>query len=179
MMYQTKRPFRLGKQKSRRGFTLVELMIATAITSLVMVAVAALQYISGRFIVETYGQTRTRSSRMRAIDQIYYRLCDARSNSTITSQGGRRIDFTDPGLGGHASSFSFDTGTKSLYYDDDVSDGKPAIGVVNGPIDITFESQAAGALTVLRVKSASQMSRGDVDTQEGQTSVYLRNPMAP
>jgi hypothetical protein len=158
---------------------MVELMIAASISSLVMGAVVALLYISGRCIVETYGQTRTRSSRMRAIDQVYFRLCDGQVGSIAVSQDGRRIDFRDPNKGVNRSSFFFNPANKVLYYDANTSDGIGAIPVAVGPLDITFERQSAGALTLLKVKSSSQMAYGDVDSQVGQTAVYLRNPMVP
>lgn len=69
---------RLARRRSRLGMTMVELVIALSISGLLMIIVAGLQLISGRAIKDLYNQTRTRSSQMRAIDQIRYRLADAK-----------------------------------------------------------------------------------------------------
>ena len=69
------------RRQGRRGFTLVEVLIASAIATVVMAAVVFVQYTSGRTIKEVYGQTRTRSSRKMALDQIRYRLTMAEIGS--------------------------------------------------------------------------------------------------
>ena len=151
------------------------MMIAVSVSSLVMMGIYSLQLISGRSIKEIYGQTRTRSSRMRALDQIRYRLCEARIGTVNVSQGDHRIEFVDPNLGGNASAFFFVEPTNTLFYDIDINDGAPAVSVLRGPIDITFDLQSAGAMVQLRVKSQAHMAHGDVDVQDGETTVYLRN----
>ena len=165
----------------RSGFTLMEIMISMAISSMVMVAIAGLQYFSSRSIHELYGQTRTRSSRMQALDQIRFRLCEARVGSITChglSQSGigyYRINFIDPNIGGKTSSFYFVRSARTLYYNRDIDDGIPAVPVVKGPIDITFELQSGGAIVLLRVRSAAEMSHGDIDRQDGETAIYVRN----
>lgn len=174
MNSMTRRHF--PRLRRRRGFTLTEVMISVAISSLVMTAVFSMQFISGRAIKEVYGQTRTRSSRMRAIDQIHYRLVNASLGSVVISQEDHRITFVDPNLGGATSAFFFSPDTDTLSYDDDIGDTVPARAVAVGPIDITFEEQVGGAIVYVRVKSASHMAYADVDKQDGEIAVHLRNP---
>src|SRR5436305_1954558 len=87
----------------RRGFTMLEMVIAMSISSLVMIAVAVVQCFSGRAIKEMYGQTRTRSSRLIAIDQIRYRLVNAKVGSCTYTNGDdtsgyTQIDYLDPNI---------------------------------------------------------------------------------
>lgn len=171
----------LIRRPGRRGFTLTELMISIAISSLVMVGVMSVQWISGRGIKEMYGQTRTRSSRMRGLDQIRYKLIEAKIGSVVLSQPNsagtayHRIEFKDPRLGGVTSTFYFNSTTNTLYYDDDIAGGGAAYSVVLGPIDITFKTESAGAIVDLYIKTSATMVMGDVDIQDGETAIYLRN----
>lgn len=165
----------------RCGFTLVEVMISISISSMVIVAVMGLQYISGKTIKTTYAEARTRSSRMMALDQIRYRLCEARIGSTVLTQpnaegtGYHRIAFVNPNLGGVSSAYFFTTGSETLFYDANVADATAAEAVVTGPIDISFVQQNGGAIIQITVKSSGQIANGDVDLQDGETVVYLRN----
>lgn len=178
-------------RSAARGFTLVELMISVFISGLVMMAVASLMFISARTIKEMYGQTRTRSSRMRALDQIRYRLANAQIGSLTEFQaeyidtdgdgiddelvGFHRIEFVDPTHGGVTSAFIFTPSNYTLSYDVDVNDTVSAITIVEGPIDITFEAESAEVIAI-KVKTASTNTYGgDVDTQDGEMKVYLRN----
>jgi prepilin-type N-terminal cleavage/methylation domain-containing protein len=165
--------------RSKRGFTIVEIMIAVAISSLVMIAVMSTQYISARAIKDIYAQTRTRSSRMRGLDQIRYRLADAEigtvSLTQASSYGYHKIEFQDPNLGGATSTFYFVGSTNTLFYDDDTADGDAAYDVVEGPIDISFDTSNGGTIILLKIKTEAAISLGDVDTQDGETSIYLRN----
>ncbi len=166
---------RTWKPDRRRGFTLTELMIAAAVSGLVIMAAASLQFVGARTSQEVFGQTRMRSARMQAIDQIRYRLSEARVGSCTISEEGRRIDFVDPNFGGAGSRFFFTEDQKTLFYDNDISDGTDAVAVTRGPINITFQAESGGALVRVRVKSASGLKYGDVDEQDGEVAVYLRN----
>ena len=182
-MYGKRRNTSFGYAARRRlrGFTLVELMISLAISTITMLVIASLQSASGRAIKEMYGQTRMRAARMTALDQIRYRLVDARVGSITASQpnedgdGFHQVDFIDPNLGGVTSRFVYDADTLTLFYDDDISGGAAAYAVVVGPIDISFELENAGAIVFIRVKSRTQMVLGDVDLQDGETAIYVRN----
>lgn len=164
-----------------RAMTYIEMMISMGIGSLIMVVIVSLQSASGRAIKEMYGQTRTRSARMIALDQIRYRLVDARAGTLTFSQanpdgsGFHQVDFIDPNLGGVTSRFQFDPATVTLTYDSNIADGTAPQSVIRGPIDVSFEPQNAGAIVVIRTRSSAIMSPGDVDIQDGQTIVYLRN----
>ena len=173
MMLNFPRPHSRGIS---RGYSLVELMMAVGVSSLVMISVAYMQYFSGRTIKELYGQTRTRCSRMIALDAIRYRLMNARIGSCVVSYSNHQIQFTDPTLGGGYSTFSFNQEQRKLYYNKNTHDGLPAVVVASGPIDVSFQVLNAGEVIQISVRSASDMDYGSVDTQDGQTSIYLRNP---
>ncbi|MCL5270279.1 MAG: prepilin-type N-terminal cleavage/methylation domain-containing protein [bacterium] len=175
--------WRRRRRIGRAGLTLVEVMIALAISSLVMIAVASLQYMSGRIIKDTYGEAQTRSLRMRTLDQIRYRLARATTDSIAVTVSGHQLTFRDP-VADTVCQFAFNPDTRILTYDDDLDDYQPAREIVKGPIDITFDIEhdpiSGVTLPVVRltVKSASHTASGDVDTQDGETSIYLRNTTA-
>ena len=175
MFLSKTRRSRPGRPGSRRGFTIAEMMVASAITSFVMVAVASFQYMSARAIKEVSGQTRTRSMRMQALDKIRYRLVNAQIGSCVVGYNGQLIRFVDPNLGGAVSAFFFVQSTNELYYDDDIGDATAAKAIVEGPIDVNFELQELGAVITLRITSASHATDGQVDVEDGETAVYLRN----
>lgn len=162
-------------RRPRRGMTLIEVLIASTISLLIVGSAVGVMYASGVGIKEMHGQTRMRSSRMIALDAVRYRLCEARIGSVSITNSNHRIEFEDPNLGGITSAFWFNSDTNTLWYDDDIGDGTAAIEAVQGPIDFTFEEQNAGATVVLEVLSEADMADGDVDTQDGVTAVYLRN----
>lgn len=169
------KPLSNGKQRQRRGFTLTEVMISVAITSVVMASVASLQYVSARTVKEIYEQTNVRATRLRALDVLRYRLSNAQIGTAQVFSGNNRIEFIDPNLGGITSAFFYSGSDDTLYYDRDIDDGDAAVDVVEGPIDVTFELQEAGAVILLKVKTQSHLAGGDVDIQDGETAIYLRN----
>ena len=59
------RPQGIPGLRRTRGFTLSEVMIASAIASLIMLSVMALQFITARTLKELYGPTRSRTERNR------------------------------------------------------------------------------------------------------------------
>lgn len=161
---------------SRRAFTLSELMIAVGVSSLVMVTIAGLMYMAARESKDVLGQTRMRSARTQAIDEIRYRLANARIGSVTISNGNHDMTFLDPNRSPTVmSKFSFNPADKTLYYDDLDGEGAAAHSVAKGPIDIQFELQDSGAVVQITVKSDSTLPYRQIDEQEGQEAVYLRN----
>ncbi len=165
----------LRGRRGRRGFTLAEVIIAVGITSMVMLVMTSLQFMSARTSRELMGKTHMRASRMQAIDAVRYRLVNARIGSCIIDMDARRIRFEDPNLPGTTSGFIFNPSQRTLFFDDELGSGDPPLPVARGPIDITFEAQEGGAVVLIRVKSASSMPYQDLDEQEGEVAVYLRN----
>lgn len=168
-------------RRSRRGVTLVEAMISMVIAGMIGAVVVGILRQTGLATKDMYAETRTRSTRMIALDQIRYRLVEAEIGTVVISDSDHRIEFDDPNLG-TTSAFIFVPATRVLLYDADVDTDEtgedPTHGgrqVASGPIDLTFESQEDGAIVVLRVKSAAEVAFGDVDEQDGETAVYLRN----
>lgn len=167
----------------RRGFTMMEVLISSVISGMVSAMVVWLMFQAALTSKDMYAETRTRSTRMSALDQIRYRLVEAQighPNNQITD-GGRRIEFVDPNLD-VTSAFFFNPDpavfpnlpVNTLFYDEDVDNSDPR-AVVEGPIDLTFEFESAGAIVKLNVRTQAPIGFGDVDTQDGETVVYLRN----
>ena len=164
-----------NRLRRRRGFTLTEVMIAASITGLVMATLAGLQFMGARVSHELSGKTHMRSARMQAIDAVRYRLMDGRIGSCVISAGGRQIDFEDPNKPGTTSRFFFVAEERTLYFIESVGGGSTPVAVARGPINITFELQSNGAIVLIKVKSASEMPYADIDEQDGEIVVFLRN----
>jgi prepilin-type N-terminal cleavage/methylation domain-containing protein len=182
---------RMYRIESKKGFTLLETVIAIAISSIVMATVATVYYLSVRTIKDLYAPTYARTLRSKAISQIRFRLCDAKIGSCVVSDNNHRIRFRDPNLARNGtpviSEFYFDPVKKILYYDDDISTSE-AFKVAKGPVDITFTlgsksldlpnnqvPMGVNAIVSVVVKSASKLSYSKVDVREGETVIYLRN----
>lgn len=170
------------RSRARRGLTMIETMISLLISGMVTSVVVYMMFQSALTTKDMYAETRTRSTRMRALDQIRYRLVEAQIGTVDITNSGRRIEFIDPNLD-VTSAFFFvlpdpvtaEGGT--LFYDEDVDNSDPE-DVVQGPIDLTFELEnddATNGTIILNVRTAAPIGMGDVDTQDGVTVVYMRN----
>jgi len=157
-----------------RGLTLVETMISSVIFALVTAVVVWLMFQTALTSKDMFAETHTRATRMRALDEIRYQLMEAQIGSVAISQNNRRIEYVDPNLA-TTSVYFFNPQSGTLFYDADIGDGTPATGVASGPIDLTFESIEEGAIVRLNVRTSAEVGFGDVDTQEGETLIYLRN----
>ena len=186
----------LGKPKkrfsiNRKGFTLLEVIIAAGISTLIMVGVMSILYLSSTTIRDIYGPAKARSVRSNALNQIHFRLCDAQIGSCEVSDNYHRIRFVDPNLetGGNriTSEFYFDKDQRTLFYRKDIDNSEP-MEVSQGPIDITFHKgsklldennqsayMGADSVVTVSVKTAEEISYADVDTRDGEIVVYLRN----
>lgn len=169
------RSYRWSGPRRRRGFTLTEVMVAAAISGMMMGVLAILQYMGARTSHELSGKTHMRTARMQAIDAVRYRLVDARIGSCVIDNEGRRMNFENPSQPGTTSRFYFVEADRTLYFDDNVGSGDAAAPIARGPINITFVSQEGGAVILVKVKSSSDMPYQDIDEQEGEVAVYLRN----
>lgn len=167
---------RLPRFGRRKGFTLVEVLIAASISTMIMMMIASLQLLSAKAIKDLYNKTRTRAAQMRALDQIRYRLMSASLSSIVVDDGDddlgyREIQFEDPMLAGAVSSFFFDADTNILYYDDDIDDGSDnmdgyedgndeveGMAVAKGPIDVRFFPQNMNATVRLFIKSEAYVA---------------------
>lgn len=164
-------------ERRRRAFTVVETMISLVISGMITGIVVYLMVQSSRTTKDLYAETRTRSARMAALDQVRYRLIEARIGTLDITDANHRIRFIDPNLD-TTSEFYFDTETSRLLYDDDIDDNKAPVVVVSGPIDLTFEHEGGDpmdSIVLLNVRTAAPIGQGDVDTQDGETVVFLRN----
>jgi prepilin-type N-terminal cleavage/methylation domain-containing protein len=186
-----RRAVRPGRPGARRGLTLAEVAVSMAIAGMIAVVVAGILRESGLAIKNMYAITRTRSTRMNAIDQVRYRLIEAERSSVTISNSDRKIEFHNPNLVDPNddtvpvfSSFEFIPGDTeispgTLMYDENIDDDVDPITAARGPINFTFELVDLGngehSLVILKVKSAAHVSFGDVDIQDGETLVYLRN----
>ncbi len=178
---KTNRLFIARRSSRRRGVTLVEAMISMLITGLMGVAIVGVMRETGRTQKVMFAETRTRATRMAALQALRFRLVEAKIGTVEVSHEGHRIEFQDPNIEGATSTFFFNPDTRKLFYDDRIHDLKPASLVLSGPIDLTFGTLESGELGLpasrirLRVRSSAETAIGDVDTQEGVTEVYMRN----
>lgn len=112
----------IGK-RSKLAFTMTEVMVSVAVSSMVMLATAGLQYYSARQIKQLYSQTAARSQGVQAMDAIRIRLSNARSgvNAVTITNSGNRVEFRDPNLAGNSVLEFRDhetlAGAKGLYYE--------------------------------------------------------------
>ena len=128
---------------------------------------------------------------MNALNQIRFRLCDAKIGSCVVSDFNRRIQFLDPNLEENGnpvtSEFYFDPQERTLNYKPNITMTNPWV-VAKGPISITFilgsreldppnhqVYKGTNAVVTVFVKTASELSYSNVDTRDGETVVYLRN----
>lgn len=174
----------------RRGFTLVETMMAIAVSALVMSGVLYVQYVSTRTIKELYGPTRARSDRMHSLNFLRFTLANAKIGSCTVSENGHRIDFIDPTQGTTiTAAFRFDPNDSTLYYDDNINSSPGFRSVSKGLIDIEFTlgtpmldtpnyvtHKGADGIVTLYVRTASHLAYSNVDLRDGETVVHLRNP---
>jgi len=166
-----------------RGFTLAEMAVALGIHSLVLSGVASVFWLSARAVKEIYGPARSCASRITALNQVRLRLADATIGSCVffPDESFHKIQFDDPNLG-TTSEFEFDTANRNLYYDDDIASSGDAQTLLTGPINITFRAGSNGvgvdALVTIFVQTSAELAYSRVDEREGETVVYLRNPMA-
>lgn len=176
--------------RRRRAFTLVETMMAIAVSALVMGGVLYVQYVSTRTIKELYGPTRARSDRMHSLNFLRFTLANAKIGSCVVSESGHRIDFIDPTQGTTiTAAFRFVPEDQTLYYDDNVNANPGFRTVAKGPIDIQFilgttmldapnfvANKGADGIVTLFVRTASHLAYSNVDLRDGETVVHLRNP---
>lgn len=175
---RTRRGRRPGRPGSRRGLSMAEVVVMMLISLLISVVVVGLMYESALAIKDMYAETRTRSTRMIALDQIRYRLSGAAIDTVTITNANHSIEFANPNLGwGTISRFDFIPSDRRLLYDDNVDDNVDAVEVAQGPIDLTFEldTESSGGLVRLHVKSAADVAFGDIDEQDGETAIFLRN----
>ncbi|MCH8333944.1 prepilin-type N-terminal cleavage/methylation domain-containing protein [Candidatus Sumerlaeota bacterium] len=177
MIFHDRPRLTFRRRRARKGLTLIEIMIATSISTIVMATVVGLQLLSARAVIELLGSNRTRSARTLALVRIRSTLSNAQIGTFVISDNNHRIQFIDPSLLGVTSALFFDTDSNTLFYDANINDGANALHPVKGPIDVTFEPDplAPLAMILVKVRTESQISFGEVDSQEGETSVYLRN----
>ncbi|MBN1866596.1 prepilin-type N-terminal cleavage/methylation domain-containing protein [Candidatus Sumerlaeota bacterium] len=159
----------------RRGFTLVEVCIASAVAAFVFGMVGFLQISSIRVSKKLTAYSRTQGIMCSALDQVMFRLCMGRAgagNITI-AEDGHRLDFIDPNKGGAVSSFRFAEGI--LYYDEDIASGEGYSPKVRRLENLSFE--LLDGATVVRVTSkATAIAQYTLERPiEKQMSVYLRN----
>jgi len=165
----------LGASRKRRGMTLAETVVAMLIASIISLAVSGLIYATGISFKQLYSDTRARSTRMIALDQVRFRLSSARIGSVRIKDEGRRIDFSDPNLRGARSMFLFDGESGRLMYDDDIKDSEKPVMVAEGPITLSFKLAEGGTMIVMSMATFSDMKLKHDRTENGSTSIYLRN----
>lgn len=168
----------IGRTRNRRGATLAEVSVMSAISLLISLVTTGLMYESSVAIKNVYAETRTRATRMIALDKVRHELAGAVVDSVEITNANHTIEFGNRKNGWNTvSRFDFVPSVQKLFYDDDISDNKGSVVVAHGPIDLTFEldDNSSGGLVRVNVKSAADVSFGDVDEQHGETAIFLRN----
>lgn len=182
---------RISRRKVQEGgMTIFELTVALAIAALVMSSVLYLQYISSRIIKETYGPTNSRCARMIALNEIRFRLADAKTGSCQVSNSNHTIEYCDPnqrdGTTTMTSRLSFDSAARQLYYRRNILSGSD-VSIAKGPINITFTRgsidldplhstyMGTDAVVTIFVQTSAELAYSNVDLRDGETVVYLRN----
>lgn len=170
------------QKAAARGMTLVETLIGVGVASMVMLGVVGTFIATARTIQKTYGPAQSRSDRMAALNEIRFRLADARSGSFVISPDGHRIDFQDPNLGPNiTSALWFRTEVKSLYYDDNINQDPGFTKLVTGLFDVNFAAgspdytEATSTTVTVAVRTSSELAYSNVDVRDGITVVYLQN----
>ncbi len=158
---------------------------------MVMAAVVSAQYISARTIKDLYGPMRARSARMTALNQIRFRLADARIGSCAVSEYGHYILYTDPNIGDTSYSLLyFSPGAETLYYVEDLNaTGSIHVeSIAKGPIEINFTLgstdldtggvvyKGVDAIVTCYVRTSERLAYSNVDERDGETVIHLRNP---
>lgn len=164
----------LGRRRRPVGMTLLELIVAITISSMVMIALASLQHITTLQTKNVFGQVWARQTRMMALDQVRYRLMNARVGSVTITDSGHMITFQDLNLSKTLYSwFQFNPANRTLSYNELAGDGIPAKAIITGPVDITFTKENP-ALVKIWVKTVANYAYGQVDSQDGVIKVQLR-----
>jgi len=157
---------------------------------MVMAQVMGLFWLSAVTIKDLFGPIHSRTARSIAINEIRFRLSDARIGSAVIFDNNHKIRYVDPNLrtGGAdvTSEMYFVPDERTLYYKENISSGAP-IKIAKGPIDITFTLGTTdldpnhvlrlgqdSTITIF-VRTSSDLSYSRVDTRDGETVVYLRN----
>ncbi len=168
----------IQNRRSRRGTTLAEVSIMSVLALMISSVTVGLMYETGLAIKNIHAETRTRSTRMIALDQVRYQLGGAVVDTVQVLNASHTITFANRKKGWNAvARFDFVPSTQTLLFDDDISDNVASRVVARGPIDLTFEldSQLGAGVVRINVRSAADVSFGDVDTQDGETAIFLRN----
>ncbi len=189
---------KLHYTRRRSAFTLVEMMVAMAIASVIMIGISSLMLVSARNAKTIFNMSYVRSAQMRALDQVRYRLNNASIASVATvgtnadidadgdNDGFQEIRFSDPNLGtGITSRMFFDPAAQTLYYDDDMNDGQDTIAgyadadtahegiaISRGPIDVRFLPQSSNALIRLSIRSQAYIASKQTGTDAQGNATY-------
>lgn len=161
------------KRSKKRGFTLTEIVIATAISSFIFIFVAYVLVASATNIRAMTNDVESCKDAFVAIDQVRYTLLMGEFGTTTISNNGHTLEFIDPNMGGVTSSLKYEDG--SLWYDRDISDNAPFEEKVDRLTDMTFEHIGHGA--IIRVDVTTRGRKGEIlsDNYHASMDIYLRN----
>lgn len=99
----------IEKKEGRRGFTLVEVMVATGISVIVVAVVLALSFFSGRSFVAMTNYTDLGLSSQLAMDKFSR---EVRQANSVTAWRSNSITFMD--ANGNSVTYFYDANTKAL-----------------------------------------------------------------
>lgn len=185
------------RKKNKQAFTLLELIVAISISTVIMISVVTFMLISAKYIKEIYGPSRARLVRTNILNQIHFLVCDARVGSTSVSDNGNRLRFIDPNNAQNGvdvtSEFFFDANAdpaeRHFYFQRDITEDATRRIIARAPIPVNISFQLGSrevdpnkqlylgkdTLVTVMVKTVAEYSYADVDTRDGETVFYLRN----
>lgn len=166
--------FRISYPSSRYAMTLVEMVIAFSLLSLVFLAVAALQIMTARNSDAMYDDARGRTDRLAALERIAYELMMADTGSVSISNNDQRLEFNNPNLGSGVTS-RFDFANNALTFDEDIDDGQAAEVIKDNLDSVTFAEVIPWTVYSFTIGNSTMQFRANTINESIQTEVYLRN----
>ncbi|MBN1902337.1 prepilin-type N-terminal cleavage/methylation domain-containing protein [Candidatus Sumerlaeota bacterium] len=159
-------------KQTRRGFTIVEVVIAMTVCSMILVFAAFVVNATAKNIRKMTNDGEGTRDISVALEFLRYTLTMADYTTVSISNENHRIDFQDPNKSGITSAFEFRD--NHLWYDEDTSDMEDDKRIARA-INVTFTPVSAG--TVMRVYLLSRGRVGEVVAENIETTcdIYLRN----
>lgn len=146
---------RIHHTQQPRGMTLIEVMIAAVIITFVMVFLVYITLLQGYKSNHIATISRAESDVRNVAEFIRYRALMGKFGSMVVTNNGRTLTFNDPNSGSAIRSFTFNTQTGQLIYDDDLDNGPPAYRTFDDLRLVTFSLLNNGAILEAKVSAVA------------------------
>jgi len=160
--------------RRKRGFTLLEVMIAVGLLAMVFLATAFIGSITAKQIKALYGDVRTLHRAHLVLERIRYKLMMGSVGSPVVKDDGRTLEFVNPLLNGSVSAFKFVNGKVYYYADKTEAASTPGqgIGLVH---DLRFEVLGPGNAVRVSVTTLENVTWKLAKPYTLTTEITLRN----